>query len=609
MARLSLSRSLALFGASLFLGLLLSSGIMFYALVTLKVNGPVYERIVYAKDMIADILPPPLFVIEAYVAAVDAGAEPQRLQANAEELARLRVSFDTRIAFWHGVTLPKALDTLLRNEVEPASAIFWREVETVLLPALKADRAADAGQSLVKLRTLFLAQKAAVEKLVQASNEDLQTVEHDAASKSMTWQVLAGTATAVSILVLCVGLYAFRRSAIGPMQDFQRFMTVLAEGNFDLTVPFLNRHDEVGKMARAGAVLREAAIERRRMREAERMRAEADLQQGTERLAEQAVQAKALKHVVDDLGAALERLAQFDLRMTLDHPFADDFEPLRVNLNKSLGLFQSTVADILGKVEHVKANSADLYNQVTSIAERTESQSVALKQAASAISQISGNVDINSSRSAETKGQTIEVRGAVERSATVVQQAVAAMSRIEDASGKIASITGVIDEIAFQTNLLALNAGVEAARAGEAGKGFAVVAQEVRDLAQRSANAAKEIDALISTSSAEVTQGVELVRRTGQSLSEIQNRITGIAVGIEAIADSSASQSTSLKDMTDMVRQMDQMTHENADLANACSGTAHTMSDSAEGLKKLVDRFLLADRQGGVTTGRRDRAA
>ncbi|MGG7518310.1 methyl-accepting chemotaxis protein [Allorhizobium undicola] len=593
MTRLSLSRSLFLFGACLFAGLMLSSGIMFYALRTLRVNGPVYADIVHAKDVIADILPPPLFVIEAYVAATDAGQEPARLQANAEELARLRKSFDARIRFWRGVALPEEITRLLREGVEPASAAFWSEVDTVL-PLLNGGKTAEAEQSLVRLRVRYLAQKAAVEQLVAASNIYLERVEERAAKSSLRLETLAIAALLLSVATLWAGLYGFRRAAIGPMQHFQKFMSGLAAGNFDLTVPFLNRRDEVGKMAEAGAVLREAAIERRRMREAERDRAERDRHEGAARLEAQAAQAADLQRVVEDLGAAMERLAQFDLRMTLDHPFSADFEPLRLNLNKSLGLFQSTMADILGKVEGVKASSANLYGQVASIAERTERQAAALKQTAGAIGQISEQVDVNSSRSAETRGQTIDVRNVLERSAAVVQEAVAAMSRIEEASGKIASITGVIDAIAFQTNLLALNAGVEAARAGEAGKGFAVVAQEVRDLAQRSANAAKEIENLIATSSQEVTQGVDLVRRTGQSLGEIQERVTAIANGIDSVAERSAEQSSSLREVRGVVAEMDRMTHQNAEMAQNCSAAAETMNADAQGLKQLVDRFLFS---------------
>ncbi len=171
------------------------------------------------------------------------------------------------------------------------------------------------------------------------------------------------------------------------------------------------------------------------------------------------------------------------------------------------------------------------------------------------------------------------------------------MSGIESSSREISNIIGVIDEIAFQTNLLALNAGVEAARAGEAGKGFAVVAQEVRELAQRSANAAKEIKALITKSGTQVTLGVELVGETGNSLLQIINQVQEIDRNVTAIVLSSREQSTALKEVSEAVNNIDQATQKNAAMVEEQTAASHSLASEADELTRLISQFRIGNTQ------------
>jgi methyl-accepting chemotaxis protein len=190
-----------------------------------------------------------------------------------------------------------------------------------------------------------------------------------------------------------------------------------------------------------------------------------------------------------------------------------------------------------------------------------------------------------------------------------VGNAVAAMSEIEKSSGQISQIIGVIDEIAFQTNLLALNAGVEAARAGEAGRGFAVVASEVRALAQRSADAAKEIKALISASTTQVASGVELVGETGRVLGRILVQVTEINGIVAEIAASAAEQSTGLAEVNTAVNQMDQLTQQNAAMVEQSTAASHSLAHEADALATLIGRFQVGGAATPATTERQSQAA
>ncbi|PZQ42297.1 MAG: chemotaxis protein, partial [Phenylobacterium zucineum] len=216
--------------------------------------------------------------------------------------------------------------------------------------------------------------------------------------------------------------------------------------------------------------------------------------------------------------------------------------------------------------------------------------------------QITATVRKTASGAKEASQVVANARSDAERSGRIVGQAVAAMTEIETSSNQVSQIIGVIDEIAFQTNLLALNAGVEAARAGEAGRGFAVVAQEVRALAQRSADAAKEIKTLISTSTQQVETGVDLVGQTGEALSRIVEQVASIDALMKEISASTTEQATGLNEVNGAVNQMDQVVQQNAAMVEEATAASHSLKNEAKALMELVGRFRVAESVAPATS-------
>ena len=300
---------------------------------------------------------------------------------------------------------------------------------------------------------------------------------------------------------------------------------------------------------------------------------------------------------LQEVGAGLERLSDCNIRMTIDKPFVSEFEHLRHDFNESLAKFQETLEQVLTQTGMLSTKSGEMTDSAGAIAHRSEQQAAALEETSAALEQITVTVRQSTGRTAEARKLVHEARAAASQSVDVVTSTVAAMDRIEAASREISNIIGVIDEIAFQTNLLALNAGVEAARAGEAGKGFAVVAQEVRELAQRSAKAAKEISGLIANSTKEVKEGVRLVGETGDALRHIEGFVQSIDGNVEAIALAATEQSTSLNEINAAVNSLDQMTQQNAGMVSSMSATAEALAAGAGELEQLVKRFKLNRRK------------
>ena len=297
---------------------------------------------------------------------------------------------------------------------------------------------------------------------------------------------------------------------------------------------------------------------------------------------------------IAQLAGSLSGLADGDLTCSLDRPFVPTMEKVRNDFNEALTRLKQTICTVTTNARSIASSTGEISDAANQLARRTEVQAASVEESAAALEEITTTV-AESAKRATNVGKLVEqTRANAEKSGAVVRDAVGAMSEIEQSSKQISSILGVIDEIAFQTNLLALNAGVEAARAGEAGKGFAVVAQEVRELAQRSGSAAKEIRQLISTSAAQVSRGVDLVGQTGLSLEQIASQVEDITVNIRAIIEATEEQSGSLKDINSSVNQIDQSTQQNAAMVEETSAAAHSLSRDVNGLFQLVQQFKTA---------------
>ncbi|NSY17916.1 methyl-accepting chemotaxis protein [Neorhizobium sp. AL 9.2.2] len=393
-------------------------------------------------------------------------------------------------------------------------------------------------------------------------------------------------------VLLLAGAWFVVRSVTRPIRQVKGVLTAIAAGETGMAVPCTAYPNEVGEMARAVEVLRNSVEESAalRAREADQQRAMATERFESERSSGAAAERQA--RAIGELGWALEALAAGNLSVSLGDIGAD-YAKLRRDFNAAVEALHNAIAAISETGHVVRDSASDISGATGNLAKRTEQQAAALEETAAALDEITATVGTAAERAREARVMVAETKASAGRSGEIVRSAVDAMGRIETSSSRISQIIGVIDEIAFQTNLLALNAGVEAARAGEAGRGFAVVAQEVRELAQRSAKAAKEIKALISASVHEVETGVALVRSTGDALVEIAVLVEKVNAHVDTIATTAHEQSGGLREINASVNHMDQMTQQNAAMVEETTAASQTLADQSHHLQHLLSTFRL----------------
>ncbi|OYX01797.1 MAG: chemotaxis protein [Caulobacter vibrioides] len=296
------------------------------------------------------------------------------------------------------------------------------------------------------------------------------------------------------------------------------------------------------------------------------------------------------------VGAALESLSHGDLRSEVRETLMPSLDSLRISFNESIQALNAAMSTVAASAASVGENSDEISSHADGLAHRTEQQAASLEETAAALEEITATVARTASGAKHADAVVQRASQDAEASRAVVESAVEAMGGIEKSSSQIGQIVGVIDEIAFQTNLLALNAGVEAARAGEAGRGFAVVAQEVRALAQRSAEAAREIKVLIAASSQHVNKGVALVGDTGEALNSILSQVEEIRTLVGDISHSAQEQAAGLNQVSTAVSQMDRLLQTNAGMVEEATASAHVLKEQANRLQSLIDNFQLARR-------------
>jgi len=487
--RLSLSSAIVAFGIVLAIGFTAVVSTSLYALRELKVGGPLYSDIKLGNDLIADILPPPEYIIEAYLEATLAMREPDQLAAHGDRLVQLRKDYDERKAFWVTSTLGADLKTALVSKSDAEVQKFWKLLSDQLLPALKAKDTAAAERAYAQLKDAYAAHRAVIDNIVESANKQNADMEKLAAERdSAMLYILIGVSAAV-LAFIAAGLLGVAFGVVRPIVRMTDTMQKLATGDLAADIPFAYRQDEVGSMAGALQVFKEAAVENARLRE-EQLRKE-----------QEAALAKR---------GALQQMAE--------------------TVERETGRSVDTASATTQGVERAASSLSEIARSLSS-----ESQAVA-----AASTQALGSSQTVSAAAEELSASIREIATQVARTSTVTKSAVAgreqARSTIQALAGavkKIAEVSDLIGGIAGQTNLLALNATIEAARAGEAGRGFAVVAAEVKSLSDQTAKSTEEITRLIAEVQASTQAAVDAVETMGGHIVEIDGVATSVAAAME----------------------------------------------------------------------------
>ena len=420
--------------------------------------------------------------------------------------------------------------------------------------------------------------------------------------------VVSGLAVLVA-LSLITGLFAHRLFA--PLSKLAGLTRAVAEGKVDTAVGNQERKDEIGTLARALEHFRHSLIEQREMEAASVESRQQSEMERLQRAADRDAEARLLQLVVEALDEGLHNLADGNLAFQIDRQFPPELESLRVNFNQAMATLCETLSSIGGNSLAVRLGSEQMRGGADRLAERTDRQASSITETVAAIGAITQAVRVQISRGEQAEKIAAEAKRNTEESGQVMQETISAMEAIQTSSRQINQIINVIDEIAFQTNLLALNAGVEAARAGESGKGFAVVAQEVRELAQRSSNAAKEISDLLQKSTVEVESGVALVERAGQALTGIGEHVEAINGRIHEIMSSTREQADTLQAIGGAVSELDTVTQQNAGMVQDTTSAIRRLAAEAGEMDQRLGQFVLADggRQAQPATPQRYRRA
>jgi methyl-accepting chemotaxis protein len=497
-------------------------------------------------------------------------SEPEQVR-RAGDLAKAKLAVvDKNLAYLDRVlTAPSAI---------AAFRVFrehWAEYRTMSRMTLQLSRDNQREQALQSFRRSTATFDRANDDAAKMQDAQVKLMDERmaAAATSYSWSRNITIAIAISVLALALlMLVSLIRGIATPLASMTTTMRRLASGDLSADVAVDDRRDEVGVLANAMVTFRDqlAAAERAKQEQT------------------------AL--IVASVGSGLDALARGDLTARIESDLTGPFAKLKDDFNMAMQSVGDTLGAVNTSAEEISTGASGIRQASDDLSHRTEQQAASLEETAAAMHEITTTVRETAANAVKANGVVRDARTDAEQSGDVVRRAVDAMNGIERSSSEISDIISVIDGIAFQTNLLALNAGVEAARAGDAGRGFAVVASEVRALAQRSADAAKDVKSKITASAEQVDAGVTLVGQAGEALTRITGRIGEISELVSDIASAAEQQATGLQQVNIAVGEMDGVTQQNAAMVEEATAAARSLAEETEKMSRQIGRFRLASR-------------
>ena len=553
--RLTISRAILIFGLVTALGLGAVIATSVYGLSQLKVGGPLYNQIKLGNDLIADILPPPEYVIEAYLEATLVLHDPAQLPAHRDRIAQLKKEYDERHEFWVKSDLDPALKTKLVEKSDSEVRRFWTAIQEGLLPALAKGDSAAAAKSYAEITARYTAHRAIIDDIVKQTNDQNAATEVAATERVSTFTLLLWGVSAVVFLIIGAGIFGVAFGVIRPIAEMTDVMKGLAGGDLDVSVPALSRGDEVGAMARAVQVFKDNA---QRVQSMEQEQAGLKLKAEGDRKA-------AMQQMADGFDSAIGKIIQ-----TVSTA-SSELESSAGQLTKTAEVTQVLSATVASASEQSSANA--------------QSAAAAAEEMASSVSEISRQVQDSHKISREAVSQ--------------VEQTNARIADLAQSASRIGEVVKMISAVAEQTNLLALNATIEAARAGEAGRGFAVVASEVKALAAQTAKATEEISEQIGQMQSATNQSVSAIQEIGGTIGRIAEISQAIAAAVEeqgaATQEISRNVQQAAQGATQVAGSITDVNRGATDTGAASThvhGLAQSLLGQSNHLKGEVEKFL-----------------
>jgi len=566
---MSIQKLVKLAAAAVLTGLLVCAATFFFGINAIRLGGERARQLQLASDLQADILPPPLYLVEARLEAEQSLVESGTPQPRIAKLRQLEKDFDTRVAYWRDEDMALDLKAQIAGPVAEPGRRFWQIVNRSLIPAMERRDLAAARVAVGELDQAYLEHRRGVDALVSAADRYKQDVEAAAARSLLVTSCLLGllgTALIVGILFLSRALL---RRVVDPLGALAGATSGLAEGEA-LAIPGLSRGDELGRLAQAVDHFRHSAEERR----------QADAQAAEERT-----------RIIEALAGALTRMAQGDLRKLLETELTGDYGKIGDNLNHAIATLREMVQGVVfgaGSIEQAARRIADATHDLST---RTQANAAAIEETRAALAGVDERIASSREAGRRTAESAARASAAVEQGRARAQAAAATMEEVREAAASVDKVMEALDKIAFQTRVLAMNAAIEAGAAGAAGKGFAVVAGLVSQLAIRAEAEAHAAREQLTATSDRIAGAVTTVGEVEREFAGIVTEVGTVTNLVDCLADDAEAQAVAVAEIATAIRQIDSSTQRNAEMVDQTGVEAETLRHEARNLVYQAETF------------------